>query len=155
MLTAWRGGTTGTSLIDATSSSRRLSGSSSVSLSSLPLICTQRPSIALVTPLPPDQTGVADYLTDLLPHLQKHFDIDLYVASPDAASTPSLRDTYRIYAAGELTSSRERYTAIVYQFGNSPFHTHMVDLIEACPGIAVMHDFFLSNIAFDLAARGF
>ena len=51
VLTAWRGATTGTILTDATSSSRRLSGSSSVSLSSLPLICTQRPIIALVTPL--------------------------------------------------------------------------------------------------------
>jgi hypothetical protein len=42
------GTTTGTSLADITSSSRRLSGFLLVSLSSLPLISTQRPTIASV-----------------------------------------------------------------------------------------------------------
>ena len=45
-----RGGATGIILNDATSSSRRLSGSLLVSLSSLPVISTQRPSILSLMP---------------------------------------------------------------------------------------------------------
>ena len=108
-----------------------------------------RPRIALVTPLPPSQTGIADYASELLPHLRKFFEIDLYVEAPHTVDDPLLQATCRISATSELPSACDRYTAIVYQFGNSSFHTHMVDLIEACPGVAVMHDFFLSNLAFD------
>lgn len=37
---------------------------------------------------------------------------------------------------------------ILYHFGNSPFHTYMLPLLDQCPGTVVQHDFFLSNIYF-------
>jgi glycosyltransferase involved in cell wall biosynthesis len=34
----------------------------------------------------------------------------------------------------------------LYQFGNSPFHQHMLDLMQEIPGTVVLHDFYLSSL---------
>ena len=37
----------------------------------------RRPTLAFVSPLPPDRSGIADYTADLLPALADHYDITL------------------------------------------------------------------------------
>jgi glycosyltransferase involved in cell wall biosynthesis len=44
---------------------------------------------------------------------------------------------------------RHLYHSVVYQFGNSPFHTHMLAMLAEFPGVVVLHDFFLSNLPYD------
>jgi hypothetical protein len=44
------------------------------------------------------------------------------------------------------TSIRTATDHIVYQFGNSPFHSHMIALLQRHPGVVVLHDFFLSSM---------
>ena len=41
---------------------------------------------------------------------------------------------------------RDDYATVVYQFGNSTFHTHMFELERKFPGVVVLHDFFLSGL---------
>ena len=114
------------------------------------LAVSRRTKIAYISPIPPSPTGIADYTRELLPHLSRYFDIDIFADLSVASDDDFLNSNFRIFDFRELPSRYEDYASTIYQFGNSPFHTFMVDLIEACPGVVVLHDFFLSNLAFDL-----
>ena len=103
------------------------------------------PKIAMVTPLPPERTGIADYVAVLLPSLAQHFQVDLY-ASADPADTGRLQRDFVVRPWQALEAHRGEYAQVVYQFGNSPFHSHMVELLDRVPGIVVLHDFFLSSM---------
>ncbi|MET0893406.1 MAG: glycosyltransferase [Pseudoxanthomonas sp.] len=105
----------------------------------------RKPRIAMVTPLPPEMTGIAEYVAILLPALARHFDIDLYT-SADLGDLDSLKARFGVHHFSELEANRDRYDEVIYQFGNSPFHSHMVELLDKVPGIVVLHDFFLSSM---------
>ncbi|MGH8061023.1 MAG: glycosyltransferase [Pseudoxanthomonas sp.] len=105
----------------------------------------KKPRIAMVTPLPPEMTGIAEYVAILLPALSRHFDIDLYT-SADQGALESLKARHAIHHFSELEANRDRYDEVIYQFGNSPFHSHMVDLLDKVRGIVVLHDFYLSSM---------
>ena len=105
----------------------------------------KKPRIAMVTPLPPEMTGIAEYVAILLPALSRYFDIDLYT-SADLGALESLKARHVVRHFGELEANRDRYDEVIYQFGNSPFHSHMVDLLDKVPGIVVLHDFYLSSM---------
>jgi len=110
-----------------------------------------RGKIAMVTPLPPERTGIADYVAVLLPSLAQHFDIDLYT-SADLATIGGIGKRFEVHPWQALESNRNRYEQVVYQFGNSPFHSHMVELLDKVPGVVVLHDFYLSSM-FDYMDR--
>jgi glycosyltransferase involved in cell wall biosynthesis len=104
-----------------------------------------RPKLAVISPLPPEKTGIADYTGDLLPVLDKYYEIDVIVDQPCvsdywvAANCP-IRDVAWFMA------NAHRYDRILYHFGNSAFHIHMFDLLSKFPGVVVLHDFFLSGV---------
>jgi glycosyltransferase involved in cell wall biosynthesis len=104
-----------------------------------------RSRLAFVSPLPPERTGIADYAAQLLPALMDHFDITLVVQQasvdlPPALSALPIRDAAWLRAhAGEVDQ-------ILYQIGNSEFHSHMFALLRDFPGVVVLHDFFLANV---------
>lgn len=108
-----------------------------------PTRATAKPSLAMVTPLPPARSGIADYSADLLPALREFYDVDVIVdqetvsTDVDGVTVRSL-DWFRTHAGG--------YDRIVYQMGNSPFHRHVPDLMQAHPGTLVLHDFYLSSL---------
>lgn len=115
-------------------------------------IKTNRRHIAFLSPLPPQQSGISDYSAELLPYLAKHFDIDLFV-EPGLELNDDIRlQTFHAYPWTELLKRRDDYATVVYQFGNSPFHSHMFDLVKIFPGVVVLHDFFLSAIIAHLHA---
>lgn len=104
--------------------------------------------VAFVSPLPPQASGIADYSADLLPHLGKHFDLDLFVEPADTAVPASLTRSFEVLPAASLIQKQKDYATVVYQFGNSNFHVHMVRLLQEFPGVVVLHDFFLSNLGY-------
>jgi len=104
--------------------------------------CSRR-RLAMFTPLPPERSGIANYSADLLPHLARHFSIDIYTTA--ATSDVALSGSFRIRPWRDYEEHSHEYDGVVYQLGNSPFHIHMLDLIEKHPGIVVLHDFFLSS----------
>ena len=102
-----------------------------------------RPTLALVSPFPPDRSGIADYSAELLPALSKYYDIELILPNERAIDgVPSAR----VHDAQWLRSNCHRVDRVLYQFGNSPFHQHMLTLLDEVPGIVVLHDFFLSGL---------
>lgn len=104
-----------------------------------------RRRLAMFTPLPPCRSGIADYNAQFLPFLARHFDIDLYVdgyvVEDDAISA-----TYRIFDARDFPPVAEAYDVILYEFGNSEFHEHMLSLAQRFPGVIGLHDAYLSGL---------
>lgn len=104
-----------------------------------------KPRIAFLSPLPPERTGVADYAVRVLPALLPHFEVELIVNQAEVALPPELTHLPH-HPLAWLDQHPERYRHIVYQFGNSPFHSHMMQLLQRHPGVVVLHDFFLSSM---------
>jgi len=111
----------------------------------VPLPGPERRRLAFVSPLPPERTGIADYAVQLLPALAEFFDIELVVQQETVTLPPEL-DRLRLRDAAWFAENAHLYDQIIYQFGNSPFHSHMFALLQEHPGVVVLHDFFLSNV---------
>ncbi|MEG0043702.1 MAG: glycosyltransferase, partial [Massilia sp.] len=101
--------------------------------------------IAFVSPMPPERTGVADYAVRILPTLLPWFEVELVTHQERVTLPPELAHL-TVRDAAWLRTHGADYDHIVYQFGNSPFHSHMVPLLETHPGVVVLHDFFLSSM---------
>ncbi|KQR85475.1 hypothetical protein ASG35_27205 [Burkholderia sp. Leaf177] len=105
----------------------------------------RRPRMAYFSPLPPAQSGIADYSAVLLPELAFYYEIDVIVdtleCSADAVSTCfAIRDLEWFEAhAGE-------YDRVIYHIGNSPFHHYMLSAFDRYPGTVVLHDFYLGHL---------
>ncbi|KAF1307431.1 glycosyltransferase [Pseudomonas putida] len=110
-----------------------------------------RPRLAYVSPMPPDRTGIADYSAELLPALARYYDIDVIVDGDDAAQVQE--SLFPLREAAWLRQHASQYSAVLYHFGNSPWHCYMAELIEDVPGIIVLHDFYLSGLIWSMESR--
>lgn len=101
--------------------------------------------IAMFTPLPPARSGIADYSAEFLRELRNFATLDVFV--DDAADVDI--DGVEIHHHTGFPERADRYDAIVYQLGNSPFHHYMAPYIEAYPGVVVMHDAYVGHLSHD------
>ena len=110
------------------------------------IVVAERPRLAFVSPLPPERTGVADYCAGLLPALAQHYAIDVVVDQP-AVRDPWIEANLPVHQLDWLEANASSFERIVYHVGNSPFHRRMIEVAQRHPGIVVLHDFFLTNLA--------
>jgi glycosyltransferase involved in cell wall biosynthesis len=108
-------------------------------------IHANHPSLAYVSPLPPEQSGIADYSSHLLPELARYYKIDL-VTDLELIDDEWLAKNFTKTSVAEFLEHGDKYDRILYHFGNSAFHSHMFDLLRRHPGTVVLHDFFLSGV---------
>ena len=114
-------------------------------LLALVVVDRKKPRLAFVSPLPPERTGIADYAGDLLPALSNYYDIVLiHEAVGDERISPVLG--LPIQNLAWFMSHAHEFERVIYQFGNSPFHSYMLALLRSYPGVVVLHDFFLSGL---------
>lgn len=111
-----------------------------------PTLRGARPRLAYISPLQSAQSGIADYSGELLPELAAHYDIEVIVEQVEHLTDPWVLGHARQRSVAWFEAHASRYDRILYHFGNSHFHQHMFALIERCPGVVVLHDFFLSGI---------
>jgi len=104
-----------------------------------------RPRLAFVSPLPPSESGIADYSAELLPELARYYDIDV-ITSQTEVSDRWIRGSFACHTPEWFEKNASRYERVLYHFGNSSFHSYMFGLLERIPGTVVLHDFFLSGI---------
>lgn len=105
--------------------------------------------IAVLTPLHPQKTGIADYVEEMLPYLRaslgKEFQIDLFVDN----CRPSGKDVlanHQIFEMDDYVARHEEYDLTVYQIGNSHFHIKIYELALKYPGIVVLHDYAIHHM---------
>ncbi|MHB1581559.1 MAG: glycosyltransferase [Acidithiobacillus sp.] len=116
---------------------------------------SRRPSLAYVSPLPPAQSGIADYSAALLPVLAAHYVIDVIVDQAEPVSDPWILGNTRQRSVAWFEQHAHAYDRILYHFGNSHFHRHMFGMLERYPGVVVLHDFFLSGAFVHMEATGY
>ncbi|QDV35765.1 glycosyltransferase [Tautonia plasticadhaerens] len=101
-----------------------------------------RPRIAMFSPLPPVQSGIARYAERVCESLREDALIDLYHAPDDR---PVLADASSRFACLDASTFERRrallgYESVVYQFGNSSYHAYLYETFLKHPGVAVLHD---------------
>lgn len=111
------------------------------------------PRLAFVSPLPPAESGIADYSRELLRALSKHYRIDVIVEQSEISDGWILSNC-GVHSPDWLVANADKYQRVLYHFGNSHFHQHMFGLLDKVPGVVVLHDFFLSGIIAHLDATG-
>jgi glycosyltransferase involved in cell wall biosynthesis len=114
---------------------------------------TVKPRMAYVSPLPPEQTGIADYSAELLPALAEYYDIIVITAEKGIDTS---RINKRIFAIKSIDWLRDHVSEIdrvLYHVGNSSFHGHMLPLIREIPGTVVLHDFYLGDLMYWLETK--
>ncbi len=106
----------------------------------------RRLSLAITSPLPPQQSGIADYTHQLLPALSQYYDITLVNDQP-AAIDQALRSSFEILTPAAFGARAGAFDRVLHQLGNSEFHRFQIDdILPQIPGVTVLHDVFLSNI---------
>jgi len=103
--------------------------------------------LALVSPLPPERTGVADFSADLAVALARWIAVTAYV-DPRVLSEIAPLPAVEIRGADHLGEDLESgYVDLpLYQVGNSRFHLYQLPLIARYPGVIEMHDGILHNL---------
>ena len=95
-----------------------------------------------ISPLPPVRSGIADYSTDLLPHLAERLDVRV-LRLPDQPVAPEVEARWRPVAA-ERAGEGGRLP--LYQMGNNPFHEAVAELAWERPGVLTLHDLVLHHL---------
>lgn len=113
---------------------------------------THKPQLAFVSPLPPAASGIAGYCADILPHLAQDYDITLVVAEPNSIDV-ALSDDFAVISHKQMMREGARFDRVVYHFGNSIFHYEYFLLLQAHPGIVVLHDTYLGDCIFSNHAQ--
>jgi glycosyltransferase involved in cell wall biosynthesis len=101
---------------------------------------SRRRRIALVSPLPPAETGVADYSYRLLAELRKLVEVDAFVADPAGVSVPEGVVVRKLVAFDSIENLRNGYDDVICALGNSPDHVGALDLLRRRQAVVVAHD---------------
>jgi glycosyltransferase involved in cell wall biosynthesis len=105
----------------------------------------KKPRLAFVSPLPPAQSGIADYAAALMQVLTIHYEI-VAITEQSEVSDPWITANIPVQNSAWLRRHAREFERVLYHFGNSDFHEHMFDLLQVVPGTVVLHDFFLSGV---------
>ncbi len=98
---------------------------------------SRRPRVAMLTPLPPSRTGVADYSAACCADLGALVDLHLFTPTEHAA-WPDGAASVSPLSAFPLVSSR--FDRVVAVLGNSVFHLEILRLLLRYGGAAILHD---------------
>ncbi len=105
-----------------------------------------RPRLAYVSPIPPQQSGIADYSAELIPELARHYDITI-VADVPSTSNENLAPNFPVITPARFTTAADGFDRVLYQIGNSHFHADtLTDLLPRIPGMVTLHDAYLSGL---------
>lgn len=114
--------------------------------------------LALVTPAPPEASGVANYSWTLAQALAGAVGVDVVVADTAMPGRPR-SDRIGLIDAVEFLSrdAAAPYTDVVYCMGNSPFHTFALELMAQRRGAILAHEARFTDLLWAAAqspARG-
>jgi glycosyltransferase involved in cell wall biosynthesis len=113
----------------------------------------RRPLVAIVTPLPPAASGVADYSYRLIEALREHCDVHAFAdgrARVDPAlGPPRAPDGVEVLPVRRLLDqerARGGYDCVVYCLGNSEFHAGALAQLRRRSGVVLAHEVRLTEL---------
>ena len=104
----------------------------------------RRLRLAIVSPVPPMQTGIADYTAELAPALAPHYAITLVSAEPPQGALAG-----RMAWISEEEFAREggSFDRVLYQMGNNTMHAFMLNrLLPRIPGLVTLHESAITDL---------
>jgi glycosyltransferase involved in cell wall biosynthesis len=106
--------------------------------------------VAYVSPLPPLGSGVADYSAELLPHLARHLDLQVFAEPGSDFTPPPSAPSLPVHPVQHLLHTGG-FDAVLYQLGNNAdFHLGAYRALFERPGIVVLHEFVLHHMIREL-----
>ena len=109
-----------------------------------PVRPSQRLRLAIVSPVPPVQSGIADYTAELAPALAPHYAITLVSAEPPQGTLAG-----RMAWISEEDFAREGggFDRVLYQMGNNTMHAFMLNrLLPRIPGLVTLHEAAITDL---------
>lgn len=105
----------------------------------LSTISTKIKRIAIFTPLPPLKSGISDYSYDIINKLSDYIDIDVFI---DNGYTPIKfnKKNINVYNYRKFITRSKSYDKIIYEVGNSTYHSYMFEIMNKYKGIVELHD---------------
>ncbi len=105
--------------------------------------------IALLTPLHPQKTGIADYIEEMLPFLRESFgelySVDIFVDDCNPTNPETLKN-HQIFNMDSFEEKHNGYDLLIYQMGNNFFHLKIFEYAMKYPGLLVLHDFAIHHL---------
>lgn len=98
--------------------------------------------IALLSPWPPQRTGIADYAYDLASELIQQHVVDVYTQLSNPLPLPGVR-FHKV--RGARIPNLAEYDSIVYQMGNNPFHRFVLPVLQRYGGTVHLHDLVIHD----------
>jgi len=111
----------------------------------------RRSRLAVITPLPPSETGIAAYSARLLEAMAAICEVRAYADGGAGASAPDGLAGVDVRSLGAL-GRRERRR--LYVFGNSPFHTGALRSLARLRGDVLLHEVALWGVYIGLEREG-
>ncbi len=109
-------------------------------------------SLAMITPWPDEQSGIADYAYDLVLGLAET-DIEIHVYTT-SKQRPMVPDNVSVHPLSDFAGASQ-FDQVVYQMGNcSDFHADMLGVFFDHPGIVHLHDLSLHHLMAFILYRG-
>jgi glycosyltransferase involved in cell wall biosynthesis len=105
-------------------------------------------NLAYFSPLNPIKSGISDYSEDLLPHLRKYFNIDLFIPDNLEISNQTIENQFNVkkYTNFPREGTYQSYDGIIYHMGNNyQAHKEMYEFLIRYPGVVVLHDYSIHH----------
>ncbi len=107
------------------------------------LSCRRPQSVAILTPFPPDRSGVADYTRKAVEEIGKLVAVDIYC---ETASPQPTRGVRNFLPLSEHPYTSGKYDRVLSVIGNSHFHTRIIEAQVKHGGPCLIHDNRLAEI---------
>ena len=117
----------------------------------------RRPRLAVLSPYPPQFSGIAAYTRSLLPHLSELCDVHCFVDGPVTSFDVTGDESWAMLNQGSFPTMHALvgYDRVLYCMGNSHFHHFIVEHLRAIPGDVLVHDVRLTGYYTWEAQNGF
>ena len=107
---------------------------------------SERLRLAWFSPLPPTDSGIADYTYELVPYVAARAAVDVFCPRHLFRRPPQAPPSSRALPPSRYAARPEHYDAALFHLGNNPHHEFVYRAAQRLPGIAVFHDAVLHHL---------
>jgi glycosyltransferase involved in cell wall biosynthesis len=102
--------------------------------------------LAWFSPLPPTDSGIADYTYELVPYVAGRARVDVFCPRRRFGRQPQAPLRSRALPPAHYSARPRSYDAALFHLGNNPHHEFVYRAARRFPGIAVFHDAVLHHL---------